>query len=347
MAYNVTLIPGDGIGPEVISAAVDVVEATGLDINWERVDAGVKAIEEEGNPLPAYVIESIRRNKIALKGPLTTPIGSGFRSVNVALRKELDLYANIRPLKSFSSLKSLHQDVDLIIVRENTEDLYIGKEQMINDNKAEGIKLITRGASERICKYAFSLAQNLNRKKVTLVHKANILKLTDGLFLECGRQVAKDYPDIEFEEVIVDAMAMKLVMNPQAYHIIVAPNLYGDILSDLAAGLVGGLGLAPSANIGHDAAIFEPVHGSAPDIANKNMANPISAILSGVMMLRHMGKFKEASWIERAIETVLEDEDSRTRDLGGQLGTREFTQKIVDQINIYKKVEGGAYDKEV
>ncbi len=347
MAYNVTLIPGDGIGPEVISAAVDVVEATGLDINWERVDAGVKAIEEEGNPLPAYVIESIRRNKIALKGPLTTPIGSGFRSVNVALRKELDLYANIRPLKSFSSLKSLHQDVDLIIVRENTEDLYIGKEQMINDNKAEGIKLITRGASERICKYAFSLAQNLNRKKVTLVHKANILKLTDGLFLECGRQVAKDYPDIEFEEVIVDAMAMKLVMNPQAYHIIVAPNLYGDILSDLAAGLVGGLGLAPSANIGHDAAIFEPVHGSAPDIANKNMANPISAILSGVMMLRHMGKFKEASWIERAIETVLEDEDSRTRDLGGQLGTREFTQKIIDQINIYKKVEGGAYDKEV
>lgn len=347
MAYNVTLIPGDGIGPEVIFAAVDVVEATGLDINWERVDAGVKAIEEEGNPLPAYVIESIRRNKIALKGPLTTPIGSGFRSVNVALRKELDLYANIRPLKSFSSLKSLHQDVDLIIVRENTEDLYIGKEQMINDNKAEGIKLITRGASERICKYAFSLAQNLNRKKVTLVHKANILKLTDGLFLECGRQVAKDYPDIEFEEVIVDAMAMKLVMNPQAYHIIVAPNLYGDILSDLAAGLVGGLGLAPSANIGHDAAIFEPVHGSAPDIANKNMANPISAILSGVMMLRHMGKFKEASWIERAIETVLEDEDSRTRDLGGQLGTREFTQKIIDQINIYKKVEGGAYDKEV
>lgn len=347
MAYNVTLIPGDGIGPEVISAAVDVVEATGLDINWERVDAGVKAIEEEGNPLPAYVIESIRRNKIALKGPLTTPIGSGFRSVNVALRKELDLYANIRPLKSFSSLKSLHQNVDLIIVRENTEDLYIGKEQMINDNKAEGIKLITRGASERICKYAFSLAQNLNRKKVTLVHKANILKLTDGLFLECGRQVAKDYPDIEFEEVIVDAMAMKLVMNPQAYHIIVAPNLYGDILSDLAAGLVGGLGLAPSANIGHDAAIFEPVHGSAPDIANKNMANPISAILSGVMMLRHMGKFKEASWIERAIETVLEDEDSRTRDLGGQLGTREFTQKIIDQINIYKKVEGGAYDKEV
>ena len=347
MAYNVTLIPGDGIGPEVISAAVDVVEATGLDINWERVDSGVKAIEEEGNPLPAYVIESIRRNKIALKGPLTTPIGSGFRSVNVALRKELDLYANIRPLKSFSSLKSLHQDVDLIIVRENTEDLYIGKEQMINDNKAEGIKLITRGASERICKYAFSLAQNLNRKKVTLVHKANILKLTDGLFLECGRQVAKDYPDIEFEEVIVDAMAMKLVMNPQAYHIIVAPNLYGDILSDLAAGLVGGLGLAPSANIGHDAAIFEPVHGSAPDIANKNMANPISAILSGVMMLRHMGKFKEASWIERAIETVLEDEDSRTRDLGGQLGTREFTQKIIDQINIYKKVEGGAYDKEV
>lgn len=347
MAYKVTLIPGDGIGPEVISAAVDVIEATGVHINWERVEAGGQAMEKEGTPLPAYVIESIRKNKIALKGPLTTPIGYGFRSLNVALRKEFDLFANIRPVRSFDGVESLHKDVDLIIVRENTEDLYIGQERMIDENRAESIKVITKGASERICKYAFYLAENLNRKKVTLVHKANILKLTDGLFLETGRKVAKDHPHIEFEEVIVDAMSMKLVQNPQDYQVIVAPNLYGDILSDLAAGLVGGLGLAPSANIGEDIAIFEPVHGSALDIANMNMANPISAILSGAMMLKHMGRLKEAGMIEDAIEDVLKDKESRTRDLGGILGTREFTEKIIEKIYSYKQVEGDGYAKEI
>lgn len=332
MAYDVTLIPGDGIGPEVISATVDVIEATGVHINWERVEAGAKAIEMEGRPLPDGVIESIKKNKIALKGPLTTPIGTGFRSVNVSLRKELNLFANIRPIKSFDGVKGLHKDVDLIIVRENTEDLYIGLERMIDDNRAESIKIITREASKRICKFAFQMARDLNRKKITSVHKANIMKLSDGLFLESGRKVAKDFPDIGFEDVIVDAMSMKLVQSPQDYDIIVAPNLYGDILSDLAAGLIGGLGLAPSANIGEEAAIFEPVHGSAPDIANMNMANPVSAMLSGAMMLKHIGEFDAAGKIEKAISKVLKDEVNRTKDLGGQLGTREFTEKVIQEI---------------
>jgi len=332
MAYDITLISGDGVGPEVISSAVAVIEATGVHINWERVEAGVKAIETEGVPLPDNVIKSIKKNKVALKGPLTTPIGQGFRSVNVGLRKELNLFANIRPVKSFKGVKCLHKDVDLIIVRENTEDLYIGQERMIDDNRAESNKIITREASERICKYAFQMARDLNRKKVTLVHKANIMKLTDGLFLECGKNIAKDYPDIEFEDMIVDAMSMKLVQFPQDYDIIVAPNLYGDILSDLAAGLIGGLGLAPSANIGKDAAIFEPVHGSAPDIANMNVVNPVSAILSGAMMLKHIGESDAAIRIEKAISKVLKDEINRTRDLGGNQGTKEFTEKVIQEI---------------
>lgn len=332
MAYDITLISGDGVGPEVISSAVAVIEATGVHINWERVEAGVKAIETEGVPLPDNVIKSIKKNKVALKGPLTTPIGQGFRSVNVGLRKELNLFANIRPVKSFKGVKCLHKDVDLIIVRENTEDLYIGQERMIDDNRAESNKIITREASERICKYAFQMARDLNRKKVTLVHKANIMKLTDGLFLECGENIAKDYPDIEFEDMIVDAMSMKLVQFPQDYDIIVAPNLYGDILSDLAAGLIGGLGLAPSANIGKDAAIFEPVHGSAPDIANMNVVNPVSAILSGAMMLKHIGESDAAIRIEKAISKVLKDEINRTRDLGGNQGTKEFTEKVIQEI---------------
>lgn len=332
MAYDITLISGDGVGPEVISSAVAVIEATGVHINWERVEAGVKAIETEGVPLPDNVIKSIKKNKVALKGPLTTPIGQGFRSVNVGLRKELNLFANIRPVKSFKGVKCLHKDVDLIIVRENTEDLYIGQERMIDDNRAESNKIITREASERICKYAFQMARDLNRKKVTLVHKANIMKLTDGLFLECGKNIAKDYPDIEFEDMIVDAMSMKLVQFPQDYDIIVAPNLYGDILSDLAAGLIGGLGLAPSANIGKDAAIFEPVHGSAPDIANMNVVNPVSAILSGAMMLKHIGESDAAIRIEKAISKVLKDEINRTRDLGGNQGTKEFTEKAIQEI---------------
>lgn len=332
MAYNIALIPGDGIGPEVISAAADVIEAAGVHINWEVVEAGIKSIEKEGTPLPDYVIESIKRNRIALKGPLTTPIGGGFRSVNVILRRTFGLYANIRPVKSFDGIKSLHKDINLIIVRENTEDLYTGQERMVDENKAEGIKVITREASERICRFAFHLARDLNRKKVTLVHKANIMKLTDGLFLESGRKISKDYPDLEFEDVIVDAMSMKLVQFPQNYDVIVAPNLYGDILSDLAAGLVGGLGLAPSANIGRDAAIFEPVHGSAPDIANMNIANPVSAMLSGAMMLKHIGELDAALRIEKAISRVLKDEINRTMDLGGKLGTKEFTEKVIQEI---------------
>lgn len=333
MAYDITLIPGDGIGPEVISATVDIIEAVGVDINWDKVEAGANTIETEGTPLPDYVINSIKKNKIALKGPLTTPIGQGFRSVNVSLRKKLDLFANIRPVKSFNGIPSLHKDVDLIIVRENTEDLYAGVERMIDENRAESIKIITKKASERICRYAFQMARDLNRKKVTLVHKANIMKLSDGLFLESGRKIAKDYPDIEFEEVIVDAMSMKLVQFPQDYDVIVAPNLYGDILSDLAAGLIGGLGLAPSANIGEGIALFEPVHGSALDISNKNIANPISAILSGVLMLKHIGQFDAAVKIERALSIVLKDEVNRTMDLGGRQGTKEFAEKVIEKIS--------------
>ncbi|CCQ96672.1 putative isocitrate dehydrogenase (NAD) subunit alpha, mitochondrial [[Clostridium] ultunense Esp] len=333
MAYDITLIPGDGIGPEVISATVDIIEAVGVDINWDKVEAGANTIETEGTPLPDYVINSIKKNKIALKGPLTTPIGQGFRSVNVSLRKKLDLFANIRPVKSFNGIPSLHKDVDLIIVRENTEDLYAGVERMIDENRAESIKIITKKASERICRYAFQMARDLNRKKVTLVHKANIMKLSDGLFLESGRKIAKDYPDIEFEEVIVDAMSMKLVQFPQDYDVIVAPNLYGDILSDLAAGLIGGLGLAPSANIGEEIALFEPVHGSALDISNKNIANPISAILSGVLMLKHIGQFDAAVKIERALSVVLKDEANRTMDLGGKQGTKEFAEKVIEKVS--------------
>lgn len=333
MAYHITLIPGDGIGPEVISSAVDIIKASGVVIKWERVEAGVKALEREGSPLPDSVISSIRKNKIVLKGPLTTPVGGGFRSVNVSLRKELKLFANIRPVKSFKGVKGLHKDVDLIIVRENTEDLYISKERMIDENRAESIKLITREASERICKFAFQRAKDLKRKKVTLVHKANIMKLSDGLFLKAGRKIAQNYPDIEFEDMIVDAMSMKLVQFPQDYDVIVAPNLYGDILSDLAAGLIGGLGLAPSANIGEDIAIFEPVHGSALDIADKNVANPLSAILSGAMMLKHIGELDAATKIERAVSEVLKDEVNLTKDLGGRQGTKEFTERVIEKLD--------------
>ena len=333
MAKTITLIPGDGIGPEVISATVKIIDATGVNINWDKVEAGANTIETEGTPLPDYVIDSIKKNKVVLKGPITTPIGQGFRSVNVSLRKKLNLFANIRPIKSFDKVESLHKDVDLLIVRENTEDLYAGIERMIDEDRAESIKIITREASERICKYAFELAIKENRKKVTLVHKANIMKLSDGLFLESGRKIAKDYPSVEFEEMIVDAMSMKLVQFPQEYDVIVAPNLYGDILSDLSAGLIGGLGLAPGVNIGEEVAIFEPVHGSALDIANKNIANPTSAILSGVLMLKHIGEYKAAAKIEEALQMVLKDRESRTIDLDGKLGTKEFTEKIIEIMN--------------
>ena len=332
MTYNITLIPGDGVGPEVISAAKKVIEATGISIDWEIIEAGANTIKTYGTPLPDYVIDSIKKNKVALKGPITTPIGKGFRSVNVKLRQELNLFANVRPIKSFEGINSLHKDVDFIIVRENTEDLYAGIEHMVGEDAAESIKIITRGASDRICKFAFELARAEGRKKLTLVHKANIMKLSDGLFLECGKKCAEKYKDIEFEDIIVDAMSMKLVQFPQDYDIIVAPNLYGDILSDLSAGLIGGLGLAPGANIGEEIAIFESVHGSAPDIAGKNIANPTSAILSGVMMLKHIGEFDAAMRIEKALADTFKDQNNRTVDLGGNLGTEQFTQEIIKHM---------------
>ncbi|HHV26741.1 MAG TPA: isocitrate/isopropylmalate dehydrogenase family protein [Tissierellia bacterium] len=330
MAYNIILIPGDGIGPEVIGAARKVIDASGVDISWEIVEAGAISNKNLGTPLPNYVINSIKKNKIALKGPVTTPIGEGFKSVNVTLRQNLNLFANIRPIKSYEGIESIHKNVDFVVVRENTEDLYTGIEHMVGEDAAESIKIITKDASERICRFAFELARREGRKKVTLVHKANIMKLSDGLFLRCGKEIAKEYTDIEFEDIIVDAMSMKLVQNPQNYDVIVAPNLYGDILSDLSAGLVGGLGLAPGANIGEDIAVFESVHGSAPDIAGKNIANPTSAILSGVMMLKYIGEERVAKKIENALAETLKDKG--TIDLGGNLGTEEFAQEVIKNL---------------
>ena len=332
MIHNITLLPGDGIEPEVINSAVKVIEATGVGISWEIVEAGANAMKAQRTPLPDCVIDSIKKNKVALKGPITTPIGEGFRSVNVALRQRLNLFANVRPIKSYEGIDSLHKNVDFVIVRENTEDLYAGIEHMVGEDAAESIKIITRKASERICRYAFELSKAQGRKKVTLVHKANIMKLSDGLFLECGRKCAKKYKDIGFEDIIVDAMSMKLVQSPQDYDVIVAPNLYGDILSDLSAGLIGGLGLAPGANIGEDIAVFEPVHGSAPDIAGKNIANPASAILSGIMMLKHIGEFNAAIKIEEALIETFKERGNRTLDLGGNLGTKEFTREIIKHM---------------
>ena len=285
--YTVTLIPGDGIGPEVTKSMVKVVEATGVNIKWEEVKAGQEVIEEYNTPIPTYVIDSIKKNKVAIKGPITTPIGKGFKSVNVTLRQNLDLYVNLRPIKSFKGIKSRYENIDLVIVRENTEDLYAGIEHKIGDYGAESIKLITKPACERICEFAFKYAMDNNRKKVTGVHKANIMKLSDGLFLNTYREVASKY-NIEYDDLIVDAAAMNLVLNPQNYDVMVMPNLYGDILSDLCAGLVGGLGIIPGANIGKEYAVFEAVHGSAPQIANQNIANPTAIIQSSVMMLRYL-----------------------------------------------------------
>lgn len=330
--YDVTLIPGDGIGPEVIDAAVKVINAAGVNINWELMDAGQHVIEKYGSPLPSHVIESIRKNKVALKGPITTPVATGFRSVNVALRKELSLYANVRPCKTFEGIPSRYKNIDLVIVRENTEDLYAGIEHMIGDYAAESIKIITRKASEMITRYAFEFARNHNRKKVTAVHKANIMKCTDGLFLEAARSVSSKYPEVEFEEMIVDAMCMNLVLTPENYDVMVMPNLYGDIISDLCAGLIGGLGVAPGANIGTDAAVFEPVHGSAPTIAGKNTANPTAAILSGAAMLRHLGETTAANSIENAVKNILKDSKYKTYDFGGSTGTREFADRLVSLI---------------
>lgn len=329
---TVTLIPGDGIGPEVTAAARRVIEAAGVAIAWEIFDAGEKALATCGTPLPREVLESIRRNRAALKGPVTTPVGTGFRSVNVALRQELGLYANLRPCRTFPGVPSRYPKVDLVVVRENTEDLYAGVEHMVGEDAAESIKIITRRASERIVRFAFEYARANGRRKVTAVHKANIMKCTDGLFLECARKVAQDYPDIQFEDRIVDNMCMQLVQKPEEYDVLVMPNLYGDIISDLCAGLVGGLGVAPGANFGDGVAVFEPVHGSAPKYAGQNKVNPLATILSGTMMLDYLGEKEAAGRIRRAVERVLAEGRHLTYDLGGQTGTQEMAEAIIEAM---------------
>jgi isocitrate dehydrogenase (NAD+) len=333
MAYRVTLIPGDGIGPELAEATRRVLDASGVAFDWEVQDAGEAMVEAEGTPLPESVLESIRRNRVALKGPITTPVGEGFRSVNVTLRQTLGLYANLRPARSMKGIETRYQDVDLVIVRENTEDLYAGIEHMVGPDAAESIKIITRAASERIARFAFDYAVANGRRKVTAVHKANIMKLSDGLFLESCRTVAEEYAGrIEFEDRIVDNMCMQLVQKPDLYDVLVLPNLYGDIVSDLCAGLVGGLGVAPGANIGPEAAVFEPVHGSAPKYAGLNRANPTALILSGVLMLRHLGEQPAAERVEAALRAVIAEGSATTPDLGGEGGTREFADAIVERL---------------
>jgi len=333
MAHRVTLIPGDGIGPELAEASRRVLDASGIAFEWEVVDAGEGVMAEYGTPLPEHVLESVRRNKVALKGPITTPVGSGFRSVNVALRQELGLYANLRPARSMAGVVSRYDDVDLVIVRENTEDLYAGIEHMVGPDAAESIKIITRAASERIARFAFDYAVANGRRKVTAVHKANIMKLSDGLFLESCRTVAADFDGkVEFEDRIVDNMCMQLVQKPELYDVLVLPNLYGDIVSDLAAGLVGGLGVAPGANIGTEAAVFEPVHGSAPKYAGLDKANPTAMILSGALMLRHLGHPAEADGLETALRAVVAEGVATTYDLGGSAGTAAFADAIIERL---------------
>ena len=331
--YNITLIPGDGIGPEVAMAGKKVIDATGIKINWDIQEAGAAQIEKHGTPLPQQVIDSIRKSGLAIKGPITTPVGTGFRSVNVALRKELDLFANLRPAKTYQGVISRYDNIDLVIVRENTEDLYAGIEHMVGEDAAESIKIFTRKGCERIIRFAFDYARNEKRSKVTAVHKANIMKCTDGMFLSIARQIALEYPDIEFEDMIVDAMCMQLVQNPEKYDVLVLPNLYGDIVSDLCAGLVGGLGIAPGANIGKDTAVFEPIHGSAPQIAGQNLANPTAFILSGVLMLDYIGEHEAAQKIEAAVKSLIAEGKTVTMDLGGNTGTKEFAEAIINKMN--------------
>lgn len=325
MAHVITLIPGDGIGPEVTQAVVRVLDAAGVAIEWDRQDAGVIAFKKSGQTLPMELLDSIRRHRVALKGPCTTPIGEGFTSVNVGLRKALDLYANLRPVSNLPGVTSRFADVDLVIVRENTEDLYAGLEHVIVPGVVESLKIITEKASTRIAEFAFEHALRENRTKVTAVHKANIMKLGDGLFLDSVRAVSRKYPQVPYDEKIVDAACMHLVMRPEQFDVLVLPNLYGDIVSDLCAGLVGGLGVVPGANLGNDAAVFEAVHGSAPDIADQNVANPTALLLSAIMMLRHIGETDAAVRVKAALDTVLSAGESRTRDLGGTASTTDFT----------------------
>ena len=336
MTYRVTLIPGDGIGPEVTEAMRRVVEATGVEIEWDIQEAGAAVMEKYGTPLPEQVLESLRRNKVGIKGPITTPVGTGFRSVNVAIRQALDLYANLRPAKTIPGVASRYEDVDLIIVRENTEGLYAGIEhEVIPDEAAEAIRIITRKKSERIVRFAFEYARANGRKLVTAVHKANIMKLTDGLFLRVAQEVAAEYPEIAFNDRIVDNLAMQLVQRPHEYDVLVLPNLFGDIISDLCSGLVGGLGVTPGANIGDEIAVFEPVHGSAPKYTGQNKVNPTATIRSGAMMLRHLGEIEAAERIERAVARVIAEgkyvtyDLKPTRDDPTAVGTREMAEAII------------------
>lgn len=329
MTHTITLIPGDGIGPEVTRAVVRIVEATGLDVRWERHEAGAAALASHGTTLPPALLESIRRNRVALKGPLATPIGEGFTSVNVGLRKALDLYANLRPVWNLPSVASRFSNVDLVIVRENTEDLYAGLEHVVVPGVVESLKIITEKASTRIARFAFEHARRNRRKRVTAVHKANIMKLSDGLFIECARRVSKDYPDIAYDERIVDAACMHLVMHPERFDVLLLPNLYGDIVSDLCAGLVGGLGVVPAANLAENGiGVFEAVHGTAPDIAGRDEANPTALLLSAVLMLRHLDEDARADRIVAALNQVLEAGVTLTPDLGGTATTTAFTDAI-------------------
>lgn len=336
MKHTITLIPGDGIGPEIIAATVRIIEATGVDIEWETHILGALAHEKYGTTLPESTIESIKKNRVALKGPQMTPVGKGFTSVNVGLRKNLDLYANVRPVKALPNVPCRYPELDLVVMRENTEDLYAGLEHVVIPGVVESIKIITEKASTRIAQYAFEYAVANGRKKVTAVHKANIMKLSDGLFLECFYNVAKKFPDIEADDKIIDNCCMQLVMRPEQFDVLVLENLYGDIVSDLCAGLIGGLGLAPGANIGELGAVFEAVHGSAPDIAGQGIANPTAILMSGIMMLRHIGENDAAERAEKAMLAVFAEGKSLTRDLGGTAKTEEFANAIIEKLTAAK-----------
>lgn len=331
--HTITLIPGDGIGPEVTNAAVRVIEATGVSIQWEVMEAGAEVATKHGTVVPDEVINSISRNRIALKGPLTTPIGTGFSSANVLLRKRLNLYANVRPAKTLPGVKCRYDNVDLVVMRENSEDLYSGLEHIVVPGVVESLKIITETACLRIGRYAFQFARDFQRKKVTAVHKANIMKLADGLFLECLRRVAREYPEIEYQEMIVDNTCMQLVTRPEQFDVMVMENLYGDIISDLCSGLIGGLGLTGSGNIGEGGiAVYEAVHGSAPDIAGRNLANPVAVLFSSVMMLRHLGEKEAGDRIEKAILAVFAEGKHMTGDLGGKATTTDITDAIIEKL---------------
>jgi len=332
MSHKITLIPGDGIGPEVTNATVRILEATGVKFEWETFAVGADAYEKYGEYIPKGVLESIERTRVALKGPVTTPVGGGFSSINVALRKKFDLYANFRPIRNLPHIPTRYPDVDLIIVRENTEGLYSGLEHEVVPGVVESLKVITEKASTRIAKFAFEYARKNKRKKIHAIHKANIMKLSDGLFLRCARTVSKDFPEITYAEHIVDNTCMQLVLNPYQYDMLVMENLYGDILSDLCAAFVGGLGFVPSANLGDDCAMFEAVHGSAPDIAGKNLANPTALLRSALLMLRHLGEQDASLQIRNALERVYREKDKLTRDIGGKASTSEFADAIIQEM---------------